>query len=222
MELPLRALQHVSVKPAGPGATLWHRGVILDIEEGAGLLVALPDGVLGRRVSELEAERESPREVVLEVASPTGLFRCLCEVRGERRSEPAGWRLGWPSRVERIQRREHVRVSVRLRAEVRFRAEDRPRQIAGTTADLSAGGVRVRLPEPIPPGTAVEVALDVPRIGPRDYDAVVTRSEPEEDGAATGRHGVGFRFEDLPDAVGRRIVQYVFSVQREQMRRAAR
>lgn len=107
------------------------------------------------------------------------------------------------------QRRDHVRVEVRLPVALTWGARRR----GGTVVDLSEGGLRavVNGTEEPAPGQAVEAAFDL------DGHPVVVRATAVRADRHDQRRGeVALRFADLPDAVGDRVRRHVFAVQLQQ------
>ena len=119
----------------------------------------------------------------------------------------------------RIQHREHLRVHVSLQAQA---STDHP---AGRGArftldvhDLSAGGLRARCPIPLPPGSDLTMALELPEL-PEPLEArgqIVRVVEPPEPPGTSCVVGVAFN--ELRPGVREQIVRFVLAVQRERRR----
>jgi hypothetical protein len=110
--------------------------------------------------------------------------------------------------VERVQRREHVRV----RVEVPFRAwtpRDGAKGQRGRTIDLSGSGMLATGDLELWPEDEVEIELELPGEEPIELLAVVAR--------LVKPNAVGFRYTSILPGVRDRIVRYVFKVQQEQL-----
>ncbi len=106
---------------------------------------------------------------------------------------------------EAIQRREWVRVPAPMPVRYRQEAPGRRGQPSAAIAlDLSGGGTRVSGMSRLPPGARVVLELDLGS-GPVDVDGEVVGVLPD----GTTR----LRFVQVPEAVSRRIVRHVFSLQ---------
>jgi c-di-GMP-binding flagellar brake protein YcgR len=110
--------------------------------------------------------------------------------------------------VERIQRREHVRVHV----EVPFTAwtpRDGAKGQKGRTIDLSGSGMLVTGELELWPDDEVEIELELPGEDPVELMAVVAR--------LVKPNAVGFRYTDILPGHRDRIIRFLFKVQQEQL-----
>lgn len=186
--------------PEGPWRTSVARadahGVVVDAPRLAGEPVPLTPGTACLLAYML---REVPCEVPVSVAA----------------RDVAGWALRYEGPVVRLQRRDSVRVPVRLltRALVPGEAPDGA-PLAAVTENLSAGGALLRTADGLPAGTAVRLALSVGGdAGELALAATVLRSDRL--GAGSRPFRVAVTFADLPRRVEDRIVRFLFARQRE-------
>src|SRR5690606_23429243 len=115
--------------------------------------------------------------VRLQLALRDGLRRFTAVVRERHPTSPPSLELTWPEDFQRIQRRDNVRVDVALRIQVCRILPDQSRGAPhfGITSDISAGGVRIRMGEPIELMTEVELVLAFPGGAEHRCDARVVR-----------------------------------------------
>jgi hypothetical protein len=180
----LNAGQHVTVNLAHldtmPGT--------IESAEGSTVTVALT--VRDDRIARL-----MNREIFLELMSGTGISR----LSGILKSDRGGLlTLAMTGKVERIQRREFVRVGANLPVTVTGVDED----IGGetTTLDLSGRGVRVLDPWQMPLGLEVRLEIKLPD-GPVHALGRVVRE------AADGERGISFA--DLPRNDEDRVIRFI-------------
>lgn len=206
-------MQPVSLRIGEGEGAGWYPSLVLDFEEGVDLLVGVPT----HRGYEVRVEPGTTVDV--QTTHTDGLRVFVARVvRREAVPGPA-IRLTWPESVQRVQRREAVRVEVLVRVEVSPALPDGgPRSLAGATTDLSEGGMRVVLPEALEPGTALEARLHLPGADPLECTGLAMRSG-ENGGAATDkRFWTAVAFTSLSPASRKELARFVFDVQREQRR----
>lgn len=89
-------------------------------------------------------------------------------------------------------RRRHPRrpAEVAVRCFVPGEAET-TRQVAGETSNVSLGGLLLKLPETLDPGTDLRLALGLPE-GPITAKGMVMWQDPKPSGEGTFRHGIQF------------------------------
>ncbi len=206
-------MQPVSLRIGEGEGAGWYPSLVLDFEEGREIVVGAPT----LRGSEVRVE---PGTVVdVQTTHPDGLRVFVAQVL-RRETEPGpALRLGWPQSVQRVQRREAVRVDVRVPVEVRAAVPDGPpRALAGTTVDLSEGGMRVALAEAVEPGTELEARLHLPGGPPVECAGRAVRGGENEGAASDLRFWTAVEFTTVPSAARRDLTRFVFDVQREQLR----
>lgn len=177
-----------------------------------------------------------PGEPAVEVAVVSGLDRVLrCETRDRRAAGLAGrqvvvelgaseamMRVGATVRVlvdhplpvvlavtvtgelEHLQRRSWVRAKVQVPVEVVTDAVRGDETFRATTVDLSAGGARLKTAEPLAAGEDLRLTLWIPG-GPVEVVSRVLQAA----GDGTARVAFG----PMPEAVGKRLMRFVFDVQ---------
>lgn len=213
----INPMQPLSLRVGGGEGPGWYPSRVLDFEEGREIRVAIP--VL--RGDEVPVEPGT----VLDVRSthPDGVHVFAATVLG-RAAEPApALVITWPQGVQRIQRRDAVRVEVRVRVEVWTGSPGgAPRELAGATTDLSEGGMRAALAEAVEAGTELEARLHLPGgVPPVECAGRVVRGG-ESEGAADGeRFWTAVEFTRVPPAARRELTRFVFGAQREQLRGGA-
>lgn len=128
--------------------------------------------------------------------------------------------------MERIQRREYVRVQTFLPVEMTLTTpieEGQDHAIAffhTNTLDISAGGMAIQHKLIIPHGALYDVKLTVPRIlPPLQLLAKVVRSSSQKDAYNVKFYRFGLMFLSVTEGTRARLVKYVFDVQRKNMNR---
>jgi len=203
------------------GADERYASLVLDFEEGHEIAVGVP---LDRG---MEVRLARGAVLGVEIAHGDALRRFRTTVL-RRQDVPAPCLfLAWPTDIDRVQRRAYVRVDVLLPARLRLPAAEgdgetepaEPRELRGTTINLSAGGVRIALAEPLEPGTTAELHIEVPRgVGTLVCEARVASSGTVGAPRAERRFWAGFEFLDLSPTTRKALNRYLFDVQREQLR----
>ncbi len=215
MRNPFQPLQAVSLRLMDDEAQPQYPTVVLDFNEGRDLIVGEPQ-------SEGTTIFVTPRETVsIELWRSDGLYRYTTRVQ-RRQLVPPSLVLDWPRDGERIQRRQHVRVSVDLSVGLTLDppVPDLPESLEGVTFDLSAGGMRVKLPVMLPVDTTLAVRFPLPGRGPVTCRGRVVRSGADaEDGARRPRFWGGISFSEVTELDRRDITKYVSLLQLEYRRR---
>jgi c-di-GMP-binding flagellar brake protein YcgR len=126
-----------------------------------------------------------------------------------------------PPKVEKVQRRNHFRVKVRLAAAVSDLRPgfDSTQPIRGTVECLSGGGFRIGLPIDLPAGTPLRLRVPQEPLAGRSFEAHVIRCEYASR-LGTHRFRASCEFTHLAEEMRNLIVSYCFEVQREAMRAA--
>ena len=207
--------QIISLQVPEIEAGKWYRTKVLNVLEDRELEVSVPvhEGI----------EQVVPPEykVLLEAVLPDGLRRMSAYVLGRREGPKPGLVLDWPQVDERIQRRDNVRVSVMF--PVYVRPYDSKgilgTRINATVVDLSAGGVRIVLPEPLWEGLVVEMAMQIPRMGERMCAGKVIRATDNPSAGSAAQYAAGVQFTEISEIVRRDITRFVFDTQREHFRK---
>ena len=159
----------------------------------------------------------------VEIAFPDGIRRFESVVRRLDPSYGGSLRIEWPSEGTRVQRREYVRVDVAKDVTVRMRNEETGaiEKILGSTIDLSAGGTRLNLADPLPDDSRVELDFDLENLRAQVLQGRVVRSGllPPKRGAPPA-YWVAVEFVGVDEALRKDMTQLVFDLQREQMRKS--
>ena len=199
----------------GEGAE-WLPSLVVDFREGEELVVGIPT------VRGVEVPVEQGDRLAIQTMHPDGIRRFSSEVLHRRNLPAPCLYLKWPDdeQVERIQRRQHVRVQTLVPTTVRRKggAESR-RSIEGSTTSLSAGGARLSLPVPLAVNSYVDVELHLPEqrtlvCGARVVTSGEAKNQPRSRGFWAALQFIGVQHE-----ARRELTRFVFDVQREQLRK---
>jgi hypothetical protein len=195
--------------PGGPWTTV--------VEREGGEAVALAPPRLGGRPVPLPLHRAftlayTVREVPCEVDALL--------VDGPRPGDEGPYEARTLGPPRRIQRRGAVRVPVNLIAHYRVGDDGEAAAVGAITENLSAGGVLLRLAEPVGIGSRIDVTIHCGGdAGDLALGAVAVRCDRLEAGDRPWR--IALTFDDLSGAEEDRLVRYVFERQRELRRRDA-
>ena len=181
------------------------REILLSIPtEGDGQVEIRPGTVVRVKVNLADGVREFTSKVLSREALHGGVLR-----------------LRWPTDTVRIQRRDFVRVSMTLPVAVTYEAEgEAPRVIEALTVDLSAGGVRLNLPEALPAETEVGLEIRAEQKPPYRVRGRIVHAGEVGEHVEPKRFWAAVQFLDVSESLRNDITQYVFDVQREQIRRS--
>lgn len=215
MPSPFWPSQVVSIQAPDIRAGEWFPVKVVAVEEDRQVEISAP------QASGRELFIPADYKVLLEVIRPDGVRRMTAHVQSRRANHPPILVLDWPQVDERIQRRDSVRIAVSFPVYVRpFNAAGKlGTRINGTVVDLSAGGVQVRLPEPLWEGLAVELALQIPGFGERICGGAIVRASIADQAPDATPYSVGVKFTDITEAARRDITKFVFDTQIEYLRK---
>lgn len=216
LEYPIRPLQPITVELD----TEDHRGfaypsAILEVVEGEAVII----GAITH--NGVEPYLEPGTAVNFKTADVDGLrtfsTRLLRRAAG---SSPA-LVLAWPDAMERVNRRQHVRVPAQVAVDVSYHRGEPGETVVlqGSTLDLSEGGLRVVVPAPIPTGTELSLRLQLPGEQAHVCGGRIVRSGSSSLPGGTERHWVGVEFTNLSTEARRDLRQYIWDIQREHLRR---
>ncbi|HET8653933.1 MAG TPA: PilZ domain-containing protein [Longimicrobiaceae bacterium] len=205
----------LSIRRADIGQAYWLVSLIIDFVEGKELVVGVPLDQ-GK-----EVRLEPGTRVDVEVPHPDGLRRYTAVVQSRSASAPPSLRLSWPGGMQRIQRRNAVRVPTTFHVDAGVPGETgaHPTRVRGLTNDLSSGGARISVPCEIPLRANLDIQLHLPDIGCRAVEARVVRRGETRLPQAEYPHWIAVEFTAVTESVRRDITNYVFDVQREQLRK---
>lgn len=178
-------------------------------------VVAVDDGriVITAPLAEEGVPAISPGEVVRVCFSRyDGMYYYEGELI-QKYPSPPRWVLGLPSAVQRIQRRDYVRVHVFMDARVRWRPSDP--WIPARTKDISGGGVCLILDEepPLRVGDSFALELSLPEGGPPIATTAEVRRIEEKPENSTWLAGCAFT--GIREVERQRIVRFVFRLEVE-------
>jgi PilZ domain len=193
---PLKAGHHVIVRTIHIGAT---PGTIDVVADGSVTVVLT--------VRDDRLQRLLGHEIFVELSSGRGIYRHSGTLRADREGTLS---IDLTGEVERIQRREFVRVDAHVPVEVR--GIDEPLGGETTTLDVSGGGIRISDPWTLPLGLDVRVELSLPDGEPVCALGRVVRA------AAEGEKGISF--EDLARPDEDRLIRFIRERERQAMRAA--
>jgi len=136
-------------------------------------------------------------EIAVELLSGRGIYRHAGKLTGERNGSLT---VALSGDVERIQRREFVRVSAHL--DVRVEGVDE--EVGGDTRtlDISGAGIQIIDPWNLPLGLAVRIELKLPEGPPLSTSGMVVRQGAEE-------NQKGIRLDGIPRAEEDRLMRYI-------------
>lgn len=162
-------------------------------------------------------------QIEVEISFPDGIRRFNSVVRRLELFHGGTMRIEWPTAGERIQRRDFVRVDVTYPAHAWFKDDpDGPlRQLTGTTINVSAGGVRLNLPEPLDSEQRVEIEVQGSGLqGTHIQGSVVRSGELDRKKDQPQRYWVAVEYVGVDESLRNALTQIVFDIQREQMKRS--
>lgn len=246
MRLPIQSMQSVRLRATREPDSPWYRSVIVDFDEGQELVLLLPSAkdrekAVDHDPAALEpAAREEPpvgddedlvetavfdrgSRLEVEISFPDGIRRFSSVVRRLDLNYGGAMRVEWPSEGTRIQRRDYVRVEAEYRSIVWYREEEGGplKQLQGHTTDFSAGGVRLRLPEPLPADQRIEMEIQNTPLKAQNLQGRVVRSgELEKKRNEPQYYWVAVEFVGVDEGLRKDMTQMVFDIQREQMKRS--
>lgn len=122
--------------------------------------------------------------------------------------------------VERFQQRDFVRLDAFVKIDYTILYSPEPgvrRQLRhqSQTRDISGNGAQILCPEPYPPGTQMDIHLDV---GGKMLHTVAEVIRAADQGKAPGDYWIGVRFVGMDERTRDQIIRYIFNEQRERRR----
>ena len=146
-------------------------------------------------------------DIFVELSSGRGIYRHNGKLKADREGTLT---IELTGEVERIQRREFVRVDAHVAVSVR--GIDEPLGGETATLDVSGGGIRISDPWELPLGLEVRVELSLPDGEPVHALGRVVRA------AAEGEKGISF--DDLARPDEDRLIRFIRERERQAMRAA--
>jgi hypothetical protein len=193
---PLKAGQHVIVRTV-------HIGTIpgtVEAADATAVTVALT-------VRDDRFKRLLGHDIAVEISSGRGIYRHSGKLTADREGTLS---IALTGEVDRIQRREFVRVDAHVTVSVR--GVDEPLGGDTVTLDISGGGLRISDPWGLPLGLDVRVELQLPDSEPVRALGRVVRAPAEDE--------KGISIEDLPRPDEDRLIRYIRERERQAMRAA--
>lgn len=144
------------------------------------------------------------------------------------------WTIGKPEEIEKIQRRGHVRMDVRLPVTLKIHIENEnilstggndsfakeleAKEYNASTKDLSGSGAKIITKFHIPEGTIIFLNIQIPDSGPFFTAAKVKRSDLVN--RELGLYWVGVHFIGLSEWERDKVVRFIFKRQVELRKRS--
>ncbi len=122
-----------------------------------------------------------------------------------------------PEQIQRIQRREHLRVAMTMPMDYQVARDGKfTRLRQGLLQDLSGGGCLLLLNEEFPAGTVIRVHLSMETYGLMEITGRIVRATPAER-RQSGRWHVAVEFYPIAERDRDRLVKFVFNKHREEV-----
>ncbi|MDR3592776.1 MAG: PilZ domain-containing protein [Negativicutes bacterium] len=123
------------------------------------------------------------------------------------------WISGLPFDLKKVQLRSFVRLPVALPVTYQINIEGADEPPARTsTRDLSGGGLQLIIKRSLPPGTTIDLALDIPEFGPITAKGAVVRVDRPQD---TNVFWVAIKFILISEKDREKIIKFIFKKQLE-------
>ncbi|MCD6362611.1 MAG: PilZ domain-containing protein [Synergistetes bacterium] len=144
------------------------------------------------------------------LATPRGIYRYPVSIVGAEEDRVPLILLKVIGQGEHLQRRRFVRVETNLPLSYRLKGRlISPKK--GRVKDISAGGIKGVFEEPLVPGQRILIRIDLgDGLGPMILEGRVVRVEVRE-----GEIEHGVEFISMSDKAVRRIMRYVFKIERD-------
>lgn len=130
-----------------------------------------------------------------------------CELISCKNDSNAFWEISLPANIQRVQRRQHVRLAIILDVTIEY-IDIKKNIITTVTKDISAGGVQVVLEEPLPDDLEVTISLPL-----TEEMAVETKGEivrvvfPK---SPRSLFTMAIKFNEIPEEEQEKITKYIF------------
>lgn len=176
----------------------------------------------GMRVPITQADR-----LLLTFVQPDAIYRVEVIVENTRREPLPMVEVAFTGKVERVQRREYVRISAMLPVEMAISPEEgdkaKNRLISSfrtNTIDVSGNGIAIHHKLAIPVKTLYDAKLTIPgQPPPLELQAMVVRCTAVQDAQQEWIHRIGFMFVSLAENQRSRLVRHIFDLQRKAMQK---
>lgn len=145
-------------------------------------------------------------------------------VTGRFKEPIPGLTIKFPHSVERIQRREFVRLTEKIDFQFQivekadgYRLLDQPVD-TGSTLDISAGGMKFLYPQSVELGTVLELSIKAEELEVDNFLGRVVRSQKSLEEKVKG-YEISIVFESLAPYFQDKIISWIFDKQRELRRK---
>lgn len=128
------------------------------------------------------------------------------------------WEISLPDTIKRIQMREYVRLDIALEIKIELEDASCPGQsIVTLSKDISAGGVQVMLPKPLPVKTKLNMTVSLSAQDQFQAEGEIVRIIPPEQD--DDRTCAGIKFSKIDEKTRRQIVKFIFQEQVERRKK---
>lgn len=129
------------------------------------------------------------------------------------------WEISLPSTIKRVQLREFVRLDIALEIKLEFtNASGSEQSMVTLSKNISAGGMQVVLPEPLPVKTKFTVTFSLsPQEQFQLQGEIIRIIPPEQDG---GKTCAAIKFNKIEEKTRQQIIKFIFQEQLERRRKA--
>ncbi|MFZ5646600.1 MAG: flagellar brake protein [Bacillota bacterium] len=141
-------------------------------------------------------------------------FEFTTKVKGLKIDNVPLYVLSYPSEIKRVQLRQHVRLDVLLDVEYCLppKPSEKQRYIKATTLNISAGGMKLSVPEPVSEGSIIMVKFDLTVKGTAhsfQLESKVVRVQAIEYKKDKFYH-IGLQFTNISNSQKDIIYQFIF------------
>lgn len=156
-------------------------------------------------------------KVTIDYIGQRAMYRFDSIITRRFRDPVAGIAIKKPRRVERIQRREFVRLEINIPIKYRLSVEEgEPEEFKKSyTIDLSGGGLRFISDEKLPEDEFLEIRLGMDRVNEVIFGKIARVAQTEDNDG----YEIGLEFKSLSPATQDEIVSWIFNKQREMIRK---
>lgn len=146
-------------------------------------------------------------------------YKFVSVYKGKKMDPFPVWSASVPKFVEKFQQREFVRVKTTIPVQVRLRDEETEKLLPPVHTyirDISGGGVRFIMDQPLPEKSIVHLEFDVPEIETiKVYAEVIRYVQPV---GTEDVFWIGVKFLSLPNLIRSKLIRFIFKKQREMLK----
>ena len=158
-------------------------------------------------------------QVTIHYVGERAMYSFKTVIRQRFKDALAGMSVAMPTKIERIQRREYVRLEVQLHFRYRILKGEQTQEnetfLKSYIVDISGGGLKFYNDSPIPVDSILELQLAIEGIENEIIIGKVVRSRER----AEGGYDIGIYFEGILPAVQDQIIGWIFNKQRDLRRK---